>query len=289
MGKINYLKRILISQFQTHVCPCCNSKKYNLIDSKYFGITKLLECKSCKLRYRIPQDSKEYNFKFYQSSYEQGGLTTDLPRDKELLELKNTNFSNSEKDFSYINPLLKSISNYLGRKLKILDYGANWGYFAFQIKKLDFVESVKCYELSLPRRKFGEAKLGIEYIEKPPEKDMRFDLLFSSHVIEHMQNPIILRDWIIKSLKDDGISVITCPNGSDSAKFNKNWSQLWGEVHPNFISDRFLCKNFSDFKGTIFDESLLSEKDLASKLCIKEISSMLPESPNLWFIAQKIN
>ena len=146
-----------------------------------------------------------------------------------------------------------------------------------------------CYELSLPRRKFGEAKLGIEYIEKPPEKDMRFDLFFSSHVIEHMQNPIILRDWIVKSLKDDGISFITCPNGSDSAKFNKNWSQSWGEVHPNFISDRFLCKNFSDFKGTIFDESLLSEEDLASKLCIKEISSMLPESPNLWFIAQKIN
>ena len=216
-------------------------------------------------------------------------MTTVLPSDKELLELKNSNFSNSEKDFSYINPVLKSISNYLGRKLKILDYGANWGYFAFQLKKLDFVESVKCYELSLPRRQFGEAKLGIEYIEKPPEKDMRFDLLFSSHVIEHMQNPIILKDWIVKSLKDDGISLITCPNGSDSAKFNKNWSQLWGEVHPNFISDRFLCKNFSDFQGTVFDESLLNEKDLASKLCNKEMSSMLPESSNLWFIAQKIN
>ena len=84
LGKINYLKRVFFSQFQTHFCPCCNNKEYNLIDSKYFGITKLLECKSCKLRYRTPQDSKEYNFKFYQFSYVQKGLTTELPEDEEL-------------------------------------------------------------------------------------------------------------------------------------------------------------------------------------------------------------
>ena len=100
MKKINYLLRTLVSQFQSPKCPCCNSEEYNKIDSKYFGITKLLECKSCKLRYRFPQDSEDYNFKFYQLSYDQSGLTTDLPTDKELEELKNSNFSDSEKDFS---------------------------------------------------------------------------------------------------------------------------------------------------------------------------------------------
>ena len=127
MEKINYLLKTLFSQFRTPKCPCCSSREYHEIDYKYFGITKLLECKSCKLRYRAPQDSKEYNFKFYQYSYVQSGLTTDLPSDKELQVLKNSNFSDSEKDFSYIYSVLKSISDYLGRKLNILDYGANWG------------------------------------------------------------------------------------------------------------------------------------------------------------------
>ena len=131
--------------------------------------------------------------------------------------------------------------------------------------------------------------LGLEYIDKPPAEDMRFDLFFSSHVIEHMQNPMLLKDWIGKSLKDDGISLITCPNGSDHGRFSRSWSKLWGQVHPNYISDKFLCKNFSDFSGTVFDDYLLNEKDLARKLCNKEMSSMLPESAELWFIAQKVH
>ncbi len=289
MRKVKYLIKTLVSQFRKPSCPCCASEDFHVIDSKYFGITKLLECNSCKLRYRIPQDSEKYNFKFYQFSYVQRGLTTDLPTDKELLELKNSNFKNTIKDFSFITPILKSISNYLGRKLRILDYGANWGYGAFQFQKLDFVEIVKSYELSLPRRNFGETRLGIEYIDEPPEKDMRFDLLFSSHVIEHMHNPLKIRDWMLDSLKDDGITLITCPNGSDQAKLNKNWSKGWGEVHPNYISDEFLCKNFSDFAGGVFDESLLIEKDIAEKLCNKEMHSTLTVSPSLWFIAQKVN
>ena len=40
-------------------------------------------------------------------------------------------------------PILKSISDYLGRKISIFDYGASWGYYAYQLQSLEFVKEVK--------------------------------------------------------------------------------------------------------------------------------------------------
>ena len=278
---------MLLSQFREEKCPICQETKSHTIDIKLFGITKLVECNYCKLRYRTPQDSSKYSFQFYQSSYIQKGLTTDLPNDNELEELIKFKFSKTEKDASFLNPVLQYISNYLGRKISVLDYGANWGYTAFQFQLFDCVEDVKCFELSKLRRAYGEEKLNMSYLDNIDCDDFKFDLLFSAHVIEHMENPLELKECANKLLKDDGILLLTCPNGSDHAKNNKNWSKVWGELHRNFISDMFLCRNFSDYKGAVFNGSLLNDVNFVSNLCNQNMCSMLPDDSDLWFIAQK--
>ena len=95
-------------------------------------------------------------------------MMTDLPSDKEINKLKKDGF-NSERDYSkYINKLFDS------KFIKIVDYGCSWGYNVFKLKKSGY--SAVGFEISKPRAKFGEQKLGIKiYSDQkniPSEQDL---------------------------------------------------------------------------------------------------------------------
>ncbi|QPN59116.1 methyltransferase domain-containing protein [Synechococcus sp. CBW1002] len=253
-----------------------------------FGITKLLECQDCYLRYRFPVDSDVSNYKFYQNSYVQAGLTTDLPEKDKLSKLIRSNFLNTEKDFSTYIPILQFASSQLKRKLSLLDYGANWGYACYQFEQLPFVQAVCAYELSLPRRAYGEKELNIQYVDSSSEITEGIDVLFSSHVMEHMSNPSKLKEFADVVLKPDGIIILACPNGSNSARYkNLSWSKLWGEVHPNFISDHFLINLFADYNGIVGGEELLDASTELSRYFHGGMLSNLPTSVNLYMLAAK--
>jgi len=131
--------------------------------------------------------------------------------------------------------------------------------------------------------------LNIQYITESSELRGNIDLIFSSHVIEHMSNPSILKTYADTVLKGDGIILLTCPNGSDRARIknSSSWSKLWGEVHPNFISDQFLCNLFLNYNGIITSDLLLnSQKDLDLDFQ-RGMASKLPTSSNLLMIAKK--
>jgi SAM-dependent methyltransferase len=240
------------------------------------------------LRYRFPSDSEVFNYQYYQDSYVQPGLTTDLPAMDELSILMRTKFANTEKDFSMFNSILELASHHLERKLNILDYGANWGYTCYQFEQLPIVQAAYAFELSQPRRAYGEKYLAINYVSDPRELKASVDVVFSSHVIEHMSNPAKFKEFADVVLKADGIIILTCPNGSDSARMrNLSWSKLWGEVHPNYISDHFLLNLFADYNGMVGDEGMLSAAiDLNSLFSISMLSN-LPSSSNLVLLAKK--
>jgi hypothetical protein len=73
-----------------------------------------------------------------------------------LDDLVKINFLGSEKDFSACFNVLDKLSSYMGKKLALLDYGANWGYACYQFQRLDFIDKVFGYELSIPRRQYGQ-------------------------------------------------------------------------------------------------------------------------------------
>ncbi len=288
MSKLSYLSYCLAHRFSRAVCPGCGSAASIRIDAKFCNLSTLLQCKECYLRYRCPTDSQVKNYNYYQDSYIQKGLTTDLPGKKELDSLLKVKFAGTEKDFSAYSGVIKEISRYLGRKLTILDYGANWGYSCFQFSHYDEVESVYGLELSKPRREFGETNLGVKYIDSPSDLIASVDLLFSSHVIEHMSNPSMIKDCADRVLKSDGVVLLACPNGSDSARFSSpGWSKLWGEVHPNFISDQYLCRLFADYCGTIIGDEIFSLNLGLDRLICGKTGSSLPVTSNMFLIAQK--
>jgi hypothetical protein len=291
--KISYAIQSLVKSLdgKHNICPSCGSSNFFFFGGKSFSKfpTSLRNCQNCFLLYRFPITLQSESLRFYELEYSQPGLTTDLPDKETLSNLLANNFLNSEKDFSIWIPLLKRLSVVIGRKIRVIDYGANWGYTVYQLSKLDFISECVGYEYSKVRSNFGKNKLGINYID---EHDFNgtFDVVFSSHVIEHMYNPSIFREHMDSLLTNSGFVVLTCPNGSLSGVVNhsNSWRKLWGKVHPNMISDLFLLKLFDGYNGSIQDDNLsdLSVNSLLDS-CQTAISSYMPTSGNLLALIKK--
>jgi len=293
LDKINYAVK---SFFKTldgrhNNCPSCGSFDYFFFGGKSFSKypTALRNCRNCNLLYRFPTTLKGESLRFYELEYSEPGLTTDLPDRTTLNSLLSNNFVGSEKDFTKWIPLFRHLSEVVGRKIRVLDYGANWGYTVYQLSKLDFIAEVVGYEYSKIRSSFGQNELGIKYIEES-EFDDTFDVVFSSHVIEHMYNPSILRKHIDSLLVSEGFLLLTCPNGSLTGlvDHSKLWRRLWGNVHPNMISDSYLLKLFNGYRGSVADENLsdIAIKQLLNS-CLTAISSYMPSSPHLLLLLRK--
>lgn len=258
MTKYHYLLKSILNFNTAKQCPYCSLKKGKIIDRKFI-VTTLNQCSNCNLFFRHPLDTIAFNYKFYQEEYEQkDGLTTDLPSDIELEALTTKNFKNSVKDYNEKIDILKSLHNNLS--LKIIDYGANWGYASFQFNRAGF--DVQSYEISLPRARFGK-KIGLEILTDENKLTGDVDIFFNSHVIEHL--PDIKSMFIIakRLLKEDGYFISYCPNGSFYfKKLNpKSFHKYWGQVHPNYLCSEFFSKAFKDVPYLI-GSNLSSQKDI---------------------------
>lgn len=273
-------------------CPSCKGAYYSSLKGPLFNKfpTQLRHCLDCGLLYRHPITTESESKLYYELEYTQKGLTTDLPETEVLNDLLKTKFRSSEKDFSGWFPLFQSISSHFDKNIQVLDYGANWGYTVFQLEQLPYVNKAYGYEYSEIRSSFGRTKLGIPYINIDDLPSEKFDVIFSSHVIEHMYNPGLIRKHFDTLLAPGGIGIITCPNGSLSrtVKNPDGFKTNWGSVHPNFISEKYLQNLFNGYRGVILNESKkLSLMDYLTNLNVDTILSDSPDEDNLVGIFQK--
>lgn len=225
--------------WQNRVCPSCGAYEWHTVDRK--GFHDLLRCDRCDLLYRWPYETPKEMKHFYQRTYRQAGLTTDLPDATTLKALMKTGFRGSAKDFSRIIDLLDVLSVKPGAK--ILDFGANWGYGVWQFSKAGF--NAIGYEISQSRAAYS-ANLGVEVFTDWSKVIQHgcFDVVFSSHVLEHTPDPAEALRRQLEVLAPHGIMIAYVPNGSaqfievDKTAFHK----LWGRVHPVMLNERFVRK-----------------------------------------------
>lgn len=112
-----------------------------------------------------------------------------------------------------------------------------------QFDQYEEVENVYGLELSRPRRAFGETNLSIKYIDDPVELNASVDLLFSSHVIEHMSNPDNFKKCADIVLKPDGIFFLLAPTEAIA-----HGQLLTGaSFGAKFILTLYLINTFVDF------------------------------------------
>jgi len=235
LKRILYLLKGLIKQlYWLKKCPCCFGKGTQ-VDRKFCYI--LMCCQNCGVMYRYPGETRKRMVKFYQESYKQRGLTTDLSDDAELTELLGINFKETSKDFSRFIQIIKGLN--IPRNAKILDYGANWGYAVSQLKKEGY--DAIGFEISKSRAEFGR-KLGVNIATSLDEIETGYDIVISCHVLEHTHNPCDILKEQAKLIKSGGYLIGAVPNGEESRmRYDFNaYHKSWGEVHPFLLTKKML-------------------------------------------------
>lgn len=242
-------------------CPSCGCISARVLERKFI-FTDLRRCSNCNLLFRTPTTTEEESTAFYQNTYKQG-FTTNLPSDAQLKQSLDTKFVNTEKDYTDRINILKALDADTNRRL--LDYGCSWGYGSWQFQEAGY--KVTAFEISKPRCQYAREKLHIDAKDSLSEIEEEFDIIFSSHVIEHLPLVSDYLDFAIAHLRPGGILVTICPNGSE--KFRdlnpKAYTQLWGLVHPQLPDEEFYLKYFENSKLLVtsspYDFSLLRNWD----------------------------
>lgn len=231
MSKINFLFRVIEAYIkrQDKSCPYCGFSDTKFICRKKI-ILQLRKCPTCNLMFRWPKDTIGFNKEFYQSKYKQKGLTTDLPEPELLDKLKKTNFRGREKDFSEKITILKE----LAPSGKVLDFGCSWGYGTYQLQTAGY--DATGFEISKPRAEFGRNHLGVNIIDEYSDLDKiqsSFDIIFSSHVLEHLPSIAGVFERFSALLKPNGILLMFVPNcsGMNAKKYGVRWGPMICEKH----------------------------------------------------------
>lgn len=253
MANIKYFSKVISSYLEPatdHSCLFCGCVESDIIGKKYFFL-QLRKCKKCGLLYRYPKDKISDSVNFYQSDYKEG-FTTKFPSQEYLKNLLDRNFIGSPKDIS---KKINLINSYVP-KGHVLDYGCSWGYSIWQFKNAGY--EATGFEISKPRAKFGIDKLNIEIIDDlhrydalPPES---FEIIFSSHVLEHLTDISKTFQRFYKLLKENGILALFVPDcdGCDvSDVFNQKKSYAFGEKHTIAYTSDFLSKALKSIGFTI--------------------------------------
>lgn len=248
-SKARYLARSVakLPFAETARCPNCGCATGMRMDQKYW-VTQLVRCHACALQYRSPIDSEEFSRRFYNFDYTEG-TTTETPEPSELARLKTTGFAGTEQ--AYAGYLAFLARHGIAPPARLLDFGCSWGYGSFQFATAGY--DTLSFEIAEDRRNYGIANLGVRHIddmfEIGPGHPLAgtFDCFFSAHVLEHVPSPSKVIDLAWHCLKDGGAFVAFTPNGCDAfRKFNpRAWSNMWGEVHPNYLDDVFYEKHFA--------------------------------------------
>ena len=269
-AKLRYALGAIPRRFvQPRVCPSCGTHQSSRVDRK--GFHELRRCASCALLFRWPYETASEMARFYQREYAQPGLTTDLPDTEMLNHLMASGFKGSDKDFSRVVNLFEGLG--IPSKARILDYGANWGYGVWQFREAGY--DAVGFELSLPRAEFAR-HLGVDVFKEWATTAAQgpFDVVFSSHVLEHTPNPGSALSDQMAALRPGGWLVALFPNGSEPFRRAKpdNFHRLWGRVHPVMLNDAFVTVVLGDqlvFRGS------LSGSDLASIRRLTELKSVV--------------
>lgn len=244
LDRIKYLSSSAMKQLTgwKSTCPYCktNVKSATVVDRKYF-FTRLVECPKCKMLVRIPTDDKVASKEFYQEQYSQE-YTTDCPKPEVLEGLLNGGFIGTTRDYTrYIN-----FFKFLGVKdgARVLDFGCSWGYGLYQLRKAGY--NAEGFEVSVPRGRYGKEMMSLPIYSTIEELKGKYDVIFSSHVLEHLPDFTDINNLYKNQLADNGRFVAVTPNGSKDYRDASPvaFHQSWGKVHPVLLTDAFVKANY---------------------------------------------
>lgn len=234
-NKLHVIKSIL--SFQSKCCPYC--KSFNTIKfGKNSPLSHIRECKECSLIYRWPKQDLEFNDSFYQDEYSKihKSIATELPaEDCDINSLDQTIMDH--RDYTIFTKIFRDLM-----VCSILDYGCSWGYGVKKFSDSGFKSYG--YEISKPRANYGIESLGVNIFNKLSDFKSQVgtvDVVYCSHVIEHLPDPSIALKEFSNLLNDNGWLFLIVPNcGGDLAKeLREKWGPFSSSIHPLSYTSKF--------------------------------------------------
>ncbi|MGH7782094.1 MAG: class I SAM-dependent methyltransferase [Candidatus Binataceae bacterium] len=239
-AKLDYLIRVMRHRLrgQPRACPYCHETDRLCLLGRKKIIVEVIRCEDCGLMFRYPTEEVAENEERYQETYDEPEVTI-LPTDAELSRFLCDGFPGN-LNFNHKIAALRA----LRVRGRVLDYGCSWGYGVRQLGEAGFAATG--FEISRPRARFGADKLGVNIIDSSAALENlepgSFDVIFSSHVIEHLPDLGKSFDLFARLLAPDGLLFAMIPNFTGRAARGGLFWHWIGQDHPIAPSHEFLGK-----------------------------------------------
>ena len=242
MRQLNKLTKINQRDVTKMKCQICGSKK---VIKKYSNFPvymdktsyDIFECHSCDTQFI---ETKNIDKKIYEIIYSQEdtpGYDRYFKYMKEIKKQKNPLKYLYQKESIYF-PVYEYLKD--KPKLKILEVGCGNGYLSYSLNFLG--HSVIGIDISKEAIKLATSQFGNYFVAsdlKDYKTDVKFDLIISTEVIEHIQNPNKFISHCVNLLKDTGKILLTTPN-----KDYQNKKAIWKTESPPVHTFWFSKKSF---------------------------------------------
>ena len=251
------------------LCPCLDNKesfvlyqsvhKNNKIDvkctSEIHSKPTLYKCKKCNL---IFSEYINSNLEDAYSNVEDERYIQQIPYKKKNFEL-----------------LFSKISSFLNNNHKVLEIGSYYGILGSIIKP--HVKNYTGVELSRHASEYSKKNYNLNVINESLDKFLRknilFDVIIMSDVIEHLDNPFNVLSLIEKNLEPNGIFIFTTMNMDALLPKIMRGKYHWiMPQHKFYFSNStlryFLKRNNMDIFKIKNDVRLISVEYLLFKLCV---------------------
>jgi SAM-dependent methyltransferase len=223
-------------------CPVCGSNHVSKVCEVYdheFQTTDLkfrvVSCDSCATVYLSPRPSTAAFSIIYPANY--GNYNTN--RDKSSYVQQISSYLQKSR-------LRNTIINLLNKeKFTVLDVGCGDGYMLDRIKEAFPLSQRYGVEPNKEAANIAQKNHNVyngfledySFVQK-------FDLIISSHVIEHVENPINFLMSLSKFLAEDGFILVDTPNYNSLQRiiFGKHWGGYHAPRHWTFFTDKSIIK-----------------------------------------------
>lgn len=256
-------------------CECCEFIKYS--EGSYLGIP-VFQCKKCKLL--VTGSSIQEIREAISSRY--SGDFWDIEREHTPIKSDYTDSISKSKYRNFVSQLA-FCKPYIGNKRKILEIGSGEGQTIFWLDQMGYkVIGIEPDDRNTSRinSSLKNSKVIQGFIEDF-EDDGEYDIIWMSHVLEHLAEPDIFLQKIKGRLGVNGIFFIEVPN---SEHRNTLKDSIFGSPHVyHFSKDTLvsLCKRlgFEIIACDIFRPATKFE-GMLNKL-FKKIINLYPHYPRI--------
>jgi len=284
MNKIKTNQNDSFEYYANEVCPVCscksNAKIGEVYDHEYRSVDRwfsVYQCSDCSLVYLNPRPSISELGTIYPETYYSYHLSEGNDSDmSNSTQVNNKSFVRKLFYTRNIAALTKKLlesgvdtKTLRNKEVNILDIGCGTGVQLDMFKEIFHNANTFGIEIGANACKVASNKGHIIYnsnIEGCNLKSNYYDIIYSSHVIEHVGDPSVFFRVSNEHLSENGVLIIETPN-TNCIDFRLFKKKNWGGYHAP--------RHFY-----LFNESNMER--MAKKYEFKKISSSVYPSPVFW-------